>query len=109
MKKLIIGILGLLLAANLYACKNEFCEASIRKVYLQSQDVHILPEGIYISLNEEMIAVSTLFSDEEGIYIVPEIMAGGFGEKYGLTWWVCPVCGYTNGFFDKMCKNISNH
>lgn len=52
------------------------------KLYVKAGTVHVAPEGIFLCINEQMIPISQIEADEEGVFI-----------KF-VGWPRCPLCKY---------------
>lgn len=63
---------------------NRQIESTYKKLYIDSEKIHIVDGKILLHANHEVMGVGALFADEQGIYLrVPLIDS----------WWRC-ICGW---------------
>ncbi len=78
---------------------NNSASASIEKMYLQEQQIVFQNSKIYINLNGAIFTVSSVFSDQNGYYILVK-QPRGRCEPYE---WKCGRCGTCNEFEESYC------
>lgn len=72
------------------------------KIYINPEAIIIHENKIYLNVDNNPITVSSIFSDDEGIYISKK------KEEEKKTW-TCPTCGYENPYTSPICQNIGAH
>lgn len=101
------SVLSILICLVILVCQSNRVDASQdidqenRKIYLAPQDICINEEGIFIALQGDLVNVTTLFSDESGIYVLDS------SAPHIRNWrtWKCRHCGWVNSFLDNRCQN----
>lgn len=74
------------------------------KVYLSPGSVYVSADQIYISHEDELLPVSIVHADDQGIYLTEEefeIEPALRGQ--GHAYWICTYCGGHNDFQDYVC------
>jgi|GEM_PF-2305151 len=92
-----VGVLSVLFSAGeVLACDEGLtvkCEiAQLAKVYVDSNQIQILPEGIFVDVGEEMHQVTEVSRDEVGFYV-----------PYAGFYWKCDV-GHPNPPWALVCQ-----
>jgi hypothetical protein len=58
------------------------------KVYLQSNDIDIINNQIYVRIEDQIVPAIALYSDNEGIFVLTKKRQGRCPEEY----WECSTC-----------------
>lgn len=75
---------------------------SDEKIYISAENVYFSQNSIFVEINGELVNVSSLFTDEQGLHIRSNSIAP---ELKKWKTWTCPECGYENSFDDSVCQN----
>ncbi len=82
-----------LLLFPLLSWSQEHCLPKIKKYYVDPTQIGFSQTQILIHFEEEWQPVRALFSDEKGLYIIPEHFP-----------WTCQECNEPNPFWRSACK-----
>lgn len=92
-------------ANDAYCCQRLPLEEALvvdDKIYLDPTSVYIAANGIFVNIQDEVIAVGGLFSDDHGIYfLLSEYHAK---RENG---WICIKCGWKNNDDRAWCANCN--
>ncbi len=71
------------------------------KAYLKPGSIYISENQIYLCYQQEMVGLSTISADEQGVYAsVSEIIA----KTHPRNDWICTYCGADNSDSNKFCR-----
>lgn len=85
-------IIGVFVVSQAFSQEKQEMNQS-QKIYVHPDQISLLPDGIFVYLNNQWFPVDALYSDSQGIY-----------ANSGLTFWYCPKCKWKNSVFDNKCK-----
>ncbi len=77
-------------------------ESDDGKIYMAPGCVYVAPTGIFVNINDEMVAVSGLYADEGGVYVFADSLNP---DTRSWRYWKCPTCDYINSHTSKDCLN----
>lgn len=70
---------------------------SDEKVYVSSEQIAVVQEGIFVNIDDRWVQTKALHSDRLGLYLTNE-------TTVSLDW-ICPLCGHVNGVWYSVCQN----
>ncbi len=109
---LLILIVGMLSSVNSHTIEHNFLGEQHNcflsqiddKIYLDPRAIIIQNNSVYLNMGgKELLPVSGLFSDANGIYISKKRESEKRGE------WECPVCGHVNSGNSPICEKVAFH
>ncbi len=111
---LILGIMSIFCTCdaheNFSHCFSEkehncFIAQTEDKIYINPEAIIIYENKIYLNITNNPVPVSSLFSDDKGIYISKK---KGKDEEEKKTW-TCPTCSWENPYTSPICQNTAYH
>lgn len=71
------------------------------KFYIFPGTVYVAPGGIFLNIENELVKISSVFSDIHGVYVTIEEL-----RSVGKTW-ICDICYFENPIYLKYCQTCS--
>jgi len=72
------------------------------KYYIYPGTVYIAPNGIFLNIDNDLVAISSVFSDKNGVYVTMEEL-----KSVGRTW-ICDVCYFDNPSYLQYCDRCGS-
>jgi len=95
-------VIGLILEkgqSSIASFKTEEINLDQDKIYVNSEQLAITPEGIFVNTNAGWLKTSGVQSDANGLYITSVL-----ADQWSV-FWKCPKCDYSNTPFSRKCSN----
>lgn len=72
------------------------------KYYIYPGTVYVAPDGIFLNIDNDLVEISSVFSDKNGVYVTIEEL-----RSAGRTW-MCDVCYLDNPSYLQYCQNCGS-
>ncbi|MDP1608198.1 MAG: hypothetical protein Q8L98_02655 [Chlamydiales bacterium] len=87
-------IIGIFVVSQAFSQEKQEINQS-EKIYVQPDQISLLPDGISVCLNSQWFPVNAIYSDSQGVYVT----------NLSFFTWICPKCGWENSWLDNQCQN----
>lgn len=77
----------------------------VEKIYLNPSEIDILDKQIYVKVEDEAIPVLTLYTDQEGVFVLVRRRQGRCPEEY----WECDTCTGCTPWHSAECDWCGDH
>jgi len=97
---MVFNVIFGLLYSNVFA--NEISWVKCAKQYVDPSQLTICNDGIFVNIDYNLIRVNNIEFDTKGVSFS---QIDSNSTRSGITYWICPACGYRNSVLSNRCEN----